>query len=98
MAVPAQETIEFAICRPLARANLGELCERVCNALESSGAGVAICDLSKARADAVTVEALARLQLEARRRGCRASLCSPSSELLALVEFMGLSNVLLYDW
>jgi hypothetical protein len=95
MAVPAQETIEFAICRPLARANLGELCERVCKALESTGAGVAICDLSQARADAVTVEALARLQLAVRRRGFQASLCSPSPELLALVEFMGLREVLL---
>jgi ABC-type transporter Mla MlaB component len=95
MTVPAQETIEFAICRPLARANLQELCERVCKALESSGAEVAHCDLSKARADAVTVEALARLQLEVRRRGCRASLSSPSAELLALVEFMGLREVLL---
>jgi ABC-type transporter Mla MlaB component len=95
MAVPAQETIELAICRPLGRANLGGLCEGVCKALESSGAGVAICDLSKARADAVTVEALARLQLEVRRRGYRADLCSPSTELLALVEFMGLREVLL---
>jgi ABC-type transporter Mla MlaB component len=95
MGAPAEETIEFAICRSLLRANLQELCDRICKALESSGAKVALCDVSRARADAVTVEALARLQLAARRRGCRASLCSPSTELRALVEFMGLGEVLL---
>jgi hypothetical protein len=95
MAAHAEDTIEFAICRALARANLQELCDRVCKALESSGAKVALCDVSRARADAVTVEALARLQLAARRRGCRANLCSPSTELRTLVEFMGLGEVLL---
>jgi ABC-type transporter Mla MlaB component len=95
MAPPAAETIEFAICRSLARANLHELCDRVCKALESSGAKVALCDVSRARADAVTVEALARFQLAARRQGCQASLSSPSTELRALVEFMGLGEVLL---
>jgi hypothetical protein len=79
MGAPAENTIEFAICRSLARANLHELCERVSTALESSGATMALCDVSRARADAVTVEALARLQLAARRRGCRASCAHWSS-------------------
>jgi hypothetical protein len=44
--------------------------------------------------DAVTVEALARLQLAARRYSCRVLLRHASSELLELVAFMGLSEVL----
>jgi hypothetical protein len=44
--------------------------------------------------DAVTVDALARLQLAARRLSCRLLLCNASPELLELVAFMGLADVL----
>ena len=44
--------------------------------------------------DAVTVDALARLQLAARRHGCRVRLCSTSKALRELVSFMGLTDVL----
>ena len=50
-------------------------------------------DAGALAADAHAVEALARLQLEARRRGCRVRLRGASRELLALVEFMGLTDV-----
>ena len=43
-------------------------------------------------ADAVTVDALARLQLAARRHGCQVRLRNASSELLELVAFMGLQR------
>jgi ABC-type transporter Mla MlaB component len=42
----------------------------------------------------VTVDALARLQLAARRHGCTVRLQNASSELLELVSFMGLRDVL----
>jgi hypothetical protein len=42
----------------------------------------------------VTAYALARLQLAAGRRGCQVQLRSPSTELLDLLAFMGLSDVL----
>jgi ABC-type transporter Mla MlaB component len=45
--------------------------------------------------DAGTVDALARLQLTARRSGACVRLCNASAELLELVEFMGLKYVLL---
>jgi hypothetical protein len=45
-------------------------------------------------ADAVTVDALARLQLAARRHGCRVRLRRASRELGELVAFMGLEDVL----
>ena len=42
----------------------------------------------------MTVDALARLQLAARRHGCQVRLRHASTELLELVAFMGLSDVL----
>jgi ABC-type transporter Mla MlaB component len=66
----------------------------VCALLESSGASVAICDVSQAKADAVTVDALVRLQLAAARTGCRVSLRHVSPELRALIELVGLGEVL----
>jgi hypothetical protein len=44
--------------------------------------------------DAVTVDALARLQVAARRHRCRVVLRNASAELLDLVAFMGLQDVL----
>ena len=59
-----------------------------------TGADVARCDVRSIDVDAVTVDALARLQLAARRHGCQVRLRHASSELLELVAFMGLSDVL----
>ena len=42
----------------------------------------------------MTVDALARLQLAAQRHGCQVRLCGASDELLELVGFMGLEDVL----
>ena len=94
MAPSAPQTIVFAIDGVLARADLPGLCERVCTLLERSGAEIALCDLSAADFDAVTIDALARLQLGARRQGCRVRLRHASSELLELLAFMGLRDVL----
>jgi len=44
--------------------------------------------------DAGTVDALARLQLAARRHGCQVRLRGASSELRELVVFMGLRDIL----
>ena len=90
-----QRTLSFAIQGPIAREDLAGLCDRVCNLLASSDADVAICDVNEVQVDAVTIDALARLQLAARRHGCRICVCgSASPELLALVEFLGLTDVL----
>ena len=94
MAAPARQPLDFAIGGPIARADLPGLCERVCALLERGRAGVAICDVSGVDPDAVTVDALARLQLAARRHGCRVRLRHASDELRELVAFMGLTEVL----
>ena len=94
MNASAPRTIAFAIEGPIARADLPGLCARVCELLHTSNAGVALCDVSGVDVDAVTVDALARLQLGARRTGCRVKLRNASDELRELVAFMGLEDVL----
>ncbi len=94
MAAPAPQPTVFAISGPVARPDLPGLCDRVCALLSESGADVALCDVAGMRCDAVTVDALARLQLAARRRGCRVRLRHASDELRGLIAFMGLCDVL----
>jgi ABC-type transporter Mla MlaB component len=94
MAASAPQTIAFAITGPIARSDLPGLCDRVCGLLESSRADVALCDVRGVEPDAVTVDALARLQLAARRHGCTVRLRHASGELRELLAFMGLAEVL----
>ena len=55
---------------------------------------VLLCDVASVRADAGTVDALARLQLAVRRHGCQVRLRGTSPELRELIVFMGLRDVL----
>ena len=87
-------TIVFAIDGPIARADLPGLCDRVCALLQDSRPDVALCDVRGVDVDAVTVDALARLQLAAHRHGCTVRLRNASTDLLDLVTFMGLRDVL----
>ncbi len=94
MAVPAHHTIQFEIHGPIRRVDLPGLCERVCALFASERPVVAVCDCATVGADAVTVDALAKLQLAARRAGCQVRLRHASPELTSLVALMGLSDVL----
>jgi len=94
MADSGPSFVDFTITGPISRADLPELCDRVCKLLAQSRAGIARCDVRGIEPDAVTVDALARLQLAARRHGCRVRLCHASAELVELVAFMGLTDVL----
>jgi ABC-type transporter Mla MlaB component len=94
MGVPALPTVAFAVRGPITREDLPGLCDRVCALLGKTSAGLALCDVRGVDPNAVTVDALARLQLAARRYGCRVHLRGASDELLDLLGFMGLSDVL----
>lgn len=96
MPTPVPHEVAFAISGPIARADLPGLCNRVC-AILGAGGSVARCDVSGVEPDAVCVDALARLQLAARRRGYCVRLENASDALLELVELMGLSHVLPAD-
>jgi ABC-type transporter Mla MlaB component len=91
MGVPAPA---FAVSGPITRRDLPGLCDRVCALLRERGPGEVLCDVSTVEPDAVTVDALARLQLAACRNGNRVRLCNASPELLALVAYLGLSDVI----
>ena len=94
MDAPAPRRLAFAVRGPIRRADLPGLSERVCRLLAEGGAGVAVCDVEGVEPDAVAVDALARLQLAARRQGCVVRLVRASPELRELVAFRGLADVL----
>jgi ABC-type transporter Mla MlaB component len=94
MAVPQAGAITFEVRGPLARTDLPGLCDRVCALLAEGDPVIAFCEVGSLEPDAVTIDALARLQLAARRRGCQIRLRHASTELLELLEFLGLDDVL----
>ena len=94
MTASAPRTITFSVVGPIARTDLPGLCGRICVLLQQSDAQLAWCDVGGVAPDAVTVEALGRLQLAAGRQRCQVRLRNASHELLELVAFMGLDDVL----
>lgn len=94
MAIPRAGTITFEVRGPIARSDLPGLCDRICEVLAQTSATLAFCDVASVDPDAVTIDALARLQLAARRRGCQIRLLHASPALLELLAFLGLGEVL----
>ncbi|HWX52498.1 MAG TPA: hypothetical protein VNY34_04355 [Solirubrobacteraceae bacterium] len=94
MAASPPRSLTLLVRGPLARADLPGLFRRTCSLLEETPGELLLCQLEDVAADAVAVDALARLALAARRRGCRVQLCGASAELSRLVDFMGLADVL----
>lgn len=86
--------VTLAIRGALAPRDLAALRAALRGLAAGGAAVVVVCDVSRATADAVLVDALGRLQLEARRRGCELRLENPRAELVQLIDLMGLSDVL----
>ena len=77
--------------RPVTRAEIPTLCADLAERLRGRGAGVVICDVAAVgEPDVVTVEALARLRLTARRHGCALHVYGADPGLLTLLGFLGL--------
>lgn len=94
VATPESREVTFAVWGPILRSDLAGLTDRVCKLL-ASGRGTRVhCDVGGVEATAVTVEALSRLQLAARRYDCQVRLRNASPDLRNLVAFMGLNDVL----
>jgi ABC-type transporter Mla MlaB component len=87
-------TVELTIRGPLARSDLTGLFCRACAALERCRDGRLICDVAGIPADAVAIEALARLALGARRHRCQVELRGSTAQLDALIELVGLAETL----
>ena len=79
---------------PLARRDLPGLYTRICALLDVHRAVVVDCDVAQIASDAVAVEALARMQLGAKRHGGVVRLVNASEDLRDLVAFVGLEDVL----
>ena len=80
---------------PVTRDAIPALCERARRLLEGCDAGPVACDVAAlAEPDAVTIDALARLQLTARRLGYRVELRRACEELEDLLSLTGLLGVL----
>jgi ABC-type transporter Mla MlaB component len=79
----------------IARPDLDGLCESALSLLGIGGSQVIVCDVGALQdPDAVAVDAIARLQLTARRLGRELRLENASAELLELLDLAGLGEVI----
>jgi ABC-type transporter Mla MlaB component len=86
--------IELGMSGRIERAEIPGLCERVQVLLTLQAVDRLVCDVGAIVApDAVTVDALARLQLTARRLGREVRIRHAPRELQELLALMGLSDV-----
>ena len=92
-----QTTISFVVRGPIAPADLTGLCNRLRDRIAEQNATRVACAVSGLVADAIAVDALARLRLGARRCGCALTVEGWSEDLQHLVAFVGLQDVLLAD-
>ncbi|HEX8157963.1 MAG TPA: STAS domain-containing protein [Solirubrobacteraceae bacterium] len=91
---PGRSRAALVIAGAIAAGDVPELCERLRVLLTRCDAEIVICDVGAVHADAVTVDALARLQLTACRFGSQIRLRRVSRELAQLLAFAGLEDVL----
>jgi ABC-type transporter Mla MlaB component len=92
---PGPSAAVFVLGGRIARADIPALCERARASLEGSDVGAVVFDVAGlVDPDAVTVDALARLQLTAQRLGGRLRLRHAFGELQDLIALMGLTDAL----
>jgi ABC-type transporter Mla MlaB component len=88
------KTIVVRLDPPLDMYCISALCEHLEIRIRHTNADSVTCDTSAVTdPDVATVEALARLQLTAHRNGCSLSLQQVPRQLLDLLRFSGLSDV-----
>ena len=86
--------IELGLRGPLRRPDLPGLYTRTCALLTERPGALVRLDVTNLPADAVAVEALATLRLAARRGGHDVALVGASPAMRAIVDLVGLSEVL----
>lgn len=90
----APSTVVLTLRGAIARDDVAALCTRVEELVTGSAADVVVCDVSEvADPDCVTVDALARMQLMAKRLGGSLRLSGASDELHELLAMAGLCEV-----
>lgn len=91
---PEGSTDLLVITGPIARADdVRRLCDSLTAVIETGDADTVVCDVAALPATARAIEALARLQLTARRANRRIRLQRASPDLQQLLEFAGLADV-----
>lgn len=91
---PPPDAITMVIEGPIAPVDIAGLCEQARAVFEEREAHVMLCELGdRVAADAVAVDALARLQLTVRRLGGEVLLRNAREELLDLIVLMGLEEI-----
>jgi hypothetical protein len=86
-------SVEFVVYGPIVPADIAGLCARV-RGLFDEEVDQVVCDVRDiVDPDVVTLDALARLQLAARRRGCRVVLRHACIDLLGLLDAAGLGDI-----
>ncbi len=86
--------VELVVDAPATEDDRAAFWARAQALLEESRAEVAVCDVGRLAADALSVDTIARLALIARRLGLELRLRHSTPELRELVAFMGLAEVL----
>ena len=91
---PQTSALVLVVGGPITRADIERLCNCLSAMLEGNGAPLVICDVGEiGDPNIVTVDALARLQLTARRHGRQIRLRDACDELQKLLTLVGLSDV-----
>jgi STAS domain-containing protein len=87
--------IRFAIDGPIDPVNISSLCDRLqALVLDTAGSRQVVCDVADLRSpDAAAIDAIARLQLLARRLGLEICFDGASTELVDLLWLAGLLRV-----
>ena len=92
---PTTPRVDFGLPAHVDRAEIPGLCGRLRVLIASVAADQIVCDVGAVVGpDAVTVDALARLQLTARRSGHEIRLTHASPELKELLDLVGLAAVI----
>lgn len=92
---PGPRTVVLVVDGPIRRGAVPALCEQVRNLLVTRRADLVTCDVAAlAPADATAIDALARLQLTARRLGRAIRLRDAPDELRDLLTLTGLRDSL----
>ena len=86
--------ILFPVGCAVARDQIPGLCARLAELLITHADATVVCDVGALAPDVVTAEALARLQLTARRHGRRLEMRGAGPELLGLLDLLGLRALL----
>ena len=92
---PIPMAAHFAVGTTVTRADIPGLCAGLAELVRGRPGGVVVCDVvGVTRPDAVTVDALARLRLTARRHGWDLVVGGAGPDLLGLLRLAGLTDVL----